>query len=247
MTYLIVVLIGVGLILAFRLLTWPATFVATLMALPLLWAGGWSWLTAPLAFLISSSVWTRWPGASRERDRTRHARQVLANGLPGMVFAAVALVLSDPRFGVAVAASFAAAAADTWATEWGGSFGGRPLSLRTFRTVPPGQSGAISLVGTLATVAGAAFIAVLCAATGMILWKYALWVTLAGTAGSLLDSLAGAWVQGLWNGPTGELHETPPAGKKSRLLRGLRWVDNDIVNLIATTSGGLIVLWSLGL
>jgi uncharacterized protein (TIGR00297 family) len=242
-TYLIAIVAGAALIRMLRLLNWPATITAALMAFLLLIAGGWSWLTPALAFLFSASLWTQWPGASRSTDRTRSARQVLANGLVAMIFSLTAIVTSHPALSAAIVGCFAAAAADTWATEWGGKFGGRPVSLRTFRLVQPGQSGAISLVGTLATILGALFIAALAAVVGMIAWEHIFVIGLAGTLGSVFDSIAGAWFQGMWKEADDTFSEQPPGGINLKPYRGFRWVDNDIVNLTATLSGGLLSLW----
>jgi len=243
LTYLLAVFAGALLISVLRLLSWIATLVAALMAFLLLLTGGWSWLTPALAFLLSSSLWTRWPGASRVNDTTRSAKQVLANGLAPMMFTILALANPHPALTCAVVGSFAAAAADTWATEWGGKFGGRPLSLRNFKRVVSGQSGAISVVGTVASIIGAVFIAAVSAYVGMIDWSHLIVIGAAGTLGSLLDSIAGAWVQGIWKTTNSSYSEQPPGDRKLSPERGFRWVDNDIVNVIATLSGGLLTLW----
>ncbi|MBS1262596.1 MAG: hypothetical protein MAG453_01952 [Calditrichaeota bacterium] len=238
--YLAAVVAGSVLIASLRLLTVPATFVAAGMAFLLLLAGGWSWLAPALAFLFLAGLWTRWPGASHDRDRTRRARQVLANGIAPMLFSLAAIITGAAFLAIPVAGCYAAAAADTWATEWGGAFGGRPLDLRTLRLARAGQSGAVSALGTAATVAGAASVAVACAWAGMIGWELALPVTAAGAGGSLIDSLSGAWLQGLWRTERGELVEERRAGEPVEIQRGVRWIDNDVVNLIATASGGVL-------
>jgi uncharacterized protein (TIGR00297 family) len=210
----------------------------------LLWsAGGWGWLAPPLTFLLLTGVWTRWPGRSR-RDRTRRLRQVAANGLPSTAVGLAALLgLQEDAAALMVAGSFAAAAGDTWATEWGGAFGGRPLSLRSFRRVCPGTSGAVSLPGTFASLAGAGSVALAGWLAGMYGVCAAWIVVLAGVAGSLLDSIAGAWLQQRWAGPAGEdLEEKGRAGEPARRVRGLPGVDNDVVNLLATSAGALVPL-----
>ena len=106
-------------------------------------------------------------------------------------------------------AALAAANADTWATEIGSALGGRPYDLRTGKPAPPGTSGAVSLPGTLAALAGAALI-------GLFAGDGAGWgvVTAAGFGGAFLDSLLGATVQARWPDPLrpGRLHGAPPGG-----------------------------------
>ncbi len=241
--YLAAVIVGAILIRGLRLLDTPATIVAAIMALSLLMAGGWSWLTPALAFLITSSIWTHWPGASKSEDSTRDYKQVLANGLVPMLAAALFLITGYPSLAPVIVGCFAAAAADTWATEWGGKFGGRPLDLHTFKFVNSGQSGAISLIGTIASAVGATFVTTISAFAGMIHWEVVVAVSLAGTVGSLIDSLAGAWLQGLWIDDSGQILETPPEDIKRPPPRGIQWVNNDIVNLITTLAGGLLAFW----
>jgi uncharacterized membrane protein len=62
----------------------------------------------------------------------------------------------------------------------------------------------------------------------------------AGLAGSLADSLAGATLQAAYACVVcGEPFESPGShcGQPLQLVRGHTWVTNDVVNLIATTTG----------
>jgi uncharacterized membrane protein len=65
-------------------------------------------------------------------------------------------------------------------------------------------------------------------------------VASAGLVGMLVDSLAGATVQGLFECPScgarSERRETV-CHEPVRLIRGYAWLDNDAVNLAATLAG----------
>lgn len=197
--------------------------------------GGWAWAAALLTFFGTSTVLSRWRRGAKEvlgyeKGGRRDAGQVLANG---GVAALCALVPLAFPFGIAHAhllflAALAAANADTWATEIGSALGGRPYDLRTGRPAPPGTSGAVSLPGTGAALAGAGLLGLFAGdGTG---WAV---VTAAGLAGSLLDSLLGATVQARWRDPlrpglfTERPQPAPPA-------RGLPGVTNDVVNALCT-------------
>jgi uncharacterized membrane protein len=191
-------------------------------------------------------VLTQLTGGSGGR---RTERQVLANGA---VAAAAALVGSWP----AVAGALAAATADTWATEIGSFSPTPPRLVTTARRVPAGTSGAVTWLGTAGGLAGASAIAGLAAAFARTGWRSAALVAAAGAGGMLADSLLGATVQGAYECPDcGRRWERGggwPAGAAAchgppRLVKGLRWLDNDGVNLAATLAGGGLGALSAGL
>lgn len=222
-----------------------ATFVGTAAI-----AAGWRWGAVLLAFFVSSSLLSRWKhAAKRERteslvgkDGERDARQVLANG---GVFAVAAIAVAAGGWAAAPVvglAALASATADTWATEVGTAVGGSPRSVLTWRTLPAGTSGGVTLSGTLASVAGAGFIALLVRALG---WPAAVALAVGGggVAGSLADSMLGAVVQARrWcdacERPTERRAHT--CGAATRLVGGIGAVDNDFVNLLATVIGAAV-------
>lgn len=72
---------------------------------------------------------------------------------------------------------------------------------------------------------------------------YPLLAAAGGLAGSFLDSLMGATVQGIYY-CAGCSKETESAvhrcGRAAQPLRGWRWLNNDLVNLLASVGGGLL-------
>ncbi|MGC9990845.1 MAG: DUF92 domain-containing protein [Candidatus Cybelea sp.] len=208
-------------------------------------AGGWSSAAVLLAFFIPSALLTR---LGRERKRSlrgthepapRNAWQVLANGGVAALCAIAAVSASVP-FSAAFAGAFAAASADTWGTEIGTLARRRPISILTFRPIEPGLSGGVSLLGTIATIGGA-----LCVAVVASLLRVApFWpVAVAGVAGALLDSIVGAGLQARQWCPACSCEcETPQhyCGTPTTLRRGVRWIQNDAVNLMATLGGAIV-------
>ncbi len=221
-----------------RALTAGGSLVTVFMALILIAGGGYIWLVPAVTFFVLSSVWTRWPGGADRKKAPRNSWQVLANGGVAALGGILALLGFADIGRLIVTGSFAAAAADTWSTEWGRPLGGHPLSLRTFRQSEPGRSGAISFVGTVASLSGAASVALASFAVDILSGKETILIFLAGAWGGLIDSLAGAWVQGVWENSDGSITEhKQPGTSEQRLVQGVAWIDNNAINLICTIAG----------
>jgi uncharacterized protein (TIGR00297 family) len=173
----------------------------------------------------------------------RDAAQVRANGGVFALAALLSLVGDTVDWSALAVGALAAAASDTWATEVGTLGGRAPRSIVTWRRVPPGTSGGVSAAGVAAAVAGAAFVAVVAALVG---WRGVAGAAfLAGVAGSTLDSVLGATVQvRRWCDRCGAPTEraTHGCGASTRVIGGVRWIDNDVVNAVSTAAGGLIGL-----
>lgn len=221
--------------------------------------GGLTWAILLLTFFITSSALSR---AFKKRKQgldekfskghERDAGQVLANGGLATVFAGLHFFFPDSAWTwVGFAASLAAVNADTWATELG-VLNPHPPRLITNLTkaVEKGTSGGISLVGTLASLAGSALIALLASfLTGN--WSLFLPVTLAGLAGSLFDSLLGGTIQAMYYCPTDkketEKHPLHTCGTPTTHLRGWQWLDNDWVNFACGAFGVIVANLLLGI
>ena len=210
---------------------------------------GWRWGVLLVLYFSAAVLLSRVGRTDKERRTggvvakggARDATQVAANG---GVFAACALVVAfgPPSFcvtmGLAALGALAASAADTWATEIGTQFGGTPRSVLTLRPLAAGTSGAISMLGSLAMIAGAAFVAFV--ARWMGVSDAVLVVALAGIGGALADSLLGATLQERrWCPACGVSSERAvhDCGVATTHAGGREWIDNDMVNLLSTFAG----------
>lgn len=206
--------------------------------------GGWPAALVVFAFFIPAVLLSR-HGRARKRELVdigkhgaRDAWQVLANG--GVATLCIALWPHGDAFACAFAGAYAAASGDTWGTEIGTLARGRPRSILTFRPLPTGLSGGVTLAGTLAEIGGACVVAL---AAAMVDIGSFLPIALGGVAGALIDSLLGASAQSLRWCPTCERAcETNPhvCGTPTTQRRGLRWMNNDAVNLCATIGGAVV-------
>lgn len=212
--------------------------------------GGWVGGMALIGFFLSSSLLSKLFKRQKEvveadfaKTGTRDLGQALANGGVAAVAAVGYAWTGDTAWMGALLGALAAANADTWATELGVLSQSAPRMITSFRPVVRGSSGAVSLYGTLAALGGAAFVGLLAALVNPVWWRVLPWLALGGLAGSFLDSLLGATVQGIYWCPTCQ-KETERlvhrCGSPTRLYRGWAFVNNDLVNLLATAAGALV-------
>jgi uncharacterized protein (TIGR00297 family) len=218
--------------------------------------GGWAWAVLLMTFFISSSALSR-AFTKRKASLTekfskgsqRDWGQVLANGGLGAGLAVVHAFLPDQTWPwIAFAGAMAAVNADTWATELGVLNPSPPRMLISWRPVERGSSGAISLTGSLAALAGAGLVALLAYLFYPEIGFTAIWVgaTLGGAGGSLFDSLLGATVQAIYWCPKckkeTERYPKHLCGTETTQIRGWSWLDNDWVNFGASLAGALLAL-----
>jgi uncharacterized protein (TIGR00297 family) len=207
-------------------------------------AGGWPGAAVLFAFFIPSTLLSR-VGSERKRSLgggghgPRGGWQVLANGGVAAICASFGLHAGAP-LAAAFAGAFAAASADTWATEIGVLAKSTPRSILTLRPVTPGMSGGVTRLGLLASVAGACCVAIAAARLGLApFWS----VAAGGVAGALADSVLGASLQALrWCPRCARECETRrhDCGGATELRRGEPWMGNDAVNLVATLCGAVV-------
>ena len=180
----------------------------------------------------------------------RDLGQVLANGGLGALLAAGFAAYPHPLWLAAYVGAMGAVNADTWATEIGVLDPEKPRLITTGRPVAVGTSGGVSKLGLMATLAGGGCIGLLSGLLRLAIGDQigqalllAVGGLLGGLAGSLFDSLLGATVQGIYYCDRC-LKETEQnqhhCGTQTRLLRGYRWLGNDLVNLLSSAVGAVV-------
>lgn len=119
-------------------------------------------------------------------------------------------------------ASLATKLSDTFASEIGKAYGRRTFLITTFKPVPPGTEGAVSLEGTLAGVVGSILIAGAGVGLKLMGWNAVPLVLIAAFVATNVESLLGASLQ----------NEQHP------------WATNEFINFLNTLIGSLV---SIGL
>lgn len=225
--------------------------------------GGWQWAILLLTFFISSSALTRAFGHRKRgldekysKSGERDAAQVLSNGGLPALFAALHGFFPDAAWPwIGFAGALAAVNADTWATELGVLNPTPPRLITDLRKrVEKGTSGGVSLVGTLASLAGSALIAALAALLSPTeqqslitdYWSLLLLITASGLIAALFDSLLGATLQAMYFCPKDrketEKHPLHTCGTHTIHIRGWKWLDNDRVNVACGALGSALAL-----
>lgn len=122
--------------------------------------------------------------------------------------------------------------ADTWSTELGVLSKSKPRLITTFKSVEPGISGAISLVGTLGGLLGSSLILF----TGLFFVQFnlniILWLMVFSVIGNFLDSLMGATIQGQYQCQVCSkfTEKKCHCNQPTQIISGFRIVGNDSVN-----------------
>jgi uncharacterized protein (TIGR00297 family) len=154
-----------------------------------------------------------------EADSGRSASQVMAN------LGVAALLLAIPAFGpgyLLALAALAEVAADTTSSEIGPAFSIKTVLITTWKAVPPGTDGGVSLAGTAVGIVAAVITAACAAALGLASSFAAVVIACAGIAGMLVDSVLGA------------------------TLERSGYLNNDLVNLLGTAVAALIASLAVG-
>lgn len=216
-------------------------------------SAGVQWGVLLVVYFVIATALSRWKHAEKsartasvvQKTGARDAFQVVANGAVFVAAALGATIWDSATLTAAALGALAASMADTSATEMGAAFGGAPRSLTSGERMAPGLSGGVTLVGTLALLAGSAVVGTSSRLLGFS--TVAAWSAFAGgIVGALADSLLGSTLQERRHCPAcgalteRRLHNCQPAGVETMVVGGIRRFDNDWVNLTSTAIGAVV-------
>jgi uncharacterized protein (TIGR00297 family) len=203
-------------------------------------------------FFVSSSLLSKWNGKKKsslveihEKGSVRDWAQVLANGGIAAAAGLSAFFWPTPLSILALGISLASANSDTWASELGTLSKRPPISIRNFKRVATGTSGAISLGGTLAGFLGSLLIAVVSTLLFQLSLELFFFILFFGFFGMLIDTILGAYLQAEYICRKCGLHIEKPihCHEEAVLCKGSSWIRNDTVNFISSLSAVLLGLF----
>ncbi|MFA7563874.1 MAG: DUF92 domain-containing protein [Candidatus Neomarinimicrobiota bacterium] len=214
--------------------------------------GGINWVIPMATFFVLSSILSKLGKAHKsqlaimqEKGSNRDLIQVYANGGVALVMAILYFYTEMDLFYLMFLGSLAAATADTWGTEIGTFSKSQPVHILTGKAVPAGTSGGVTVLGTSGVFVGAGILTL----SGIFpleqsLMKIALIIIISGILGALIDSVLGGTIQAQYRCPV--CRKTTEKVKHcnnqaTTLISGYRWINNDVVNLVCTLSGALLV------
>jgi uncharacterized protein (TIGR00297 family) len=229
-------LLAIAWVLPKKLLT-PAGYLHAWILGVLVWGClGWRGYAVVMAYFLIGSGVTRIGMAQKEaagiaenRSGVRGPENVWGSALTATVCALGVLLVNSglltlssdwsALFSLGYVASFATKLSDTTASEVGKAYGKRTFLITTLQPVPAGTEGAVSLEGTLAGGLGAAIMALVGWATGLISGLGILLCLIAAFVATNLESVIGATLQ-----------------------EKLPWLTNELVNIANTTIGAIAAI-----
>ena len=230
-----------------RQLTLGGSIAAFLVGFFTTWILGFGALASLMLFFLSAAVLSklarRIAGKNSEKIQKkggcRDSLQVFANGGMALLAALLYAFAPSPVTLVMFGAGVGEAASDTFAGEVGILSKAKPVSIITGRPMKAGLSGAVSGLGTGAGLLGAVLLALCWMGNFFPLdgksVSYASVVAVGSFFGCLMDSVLGATLQAHYYDEEKDLltEHSMMEGKKLPLVRGIGWIDNDVVNLMS--------------
>ncbi len=221
--------------------------------------GGWEWGILLGAFFVSSSLLSHFREEEKritaekfDKGHRRDVGQVFANGGLGSLIAVLSFIAPWAGWFPIFVGVMATVTADTWATELGTLAKRPPRLITTGQQVEVGSSGGVSPMGTAASATGGLVVGLLAGllVPGLSTMVAAVIGTLGGLVGSAFDSLLGATIQQIYycdNCQKDTERKVHKCGHNTKPLRGWSWLNNDLVNLLASAAGGVValVIWQL--
>jgi uncharacterized protein (TIGR00297 family) len=203
----------------------------------------WEGLSLLAIFFISSSLWSKYKKQQKEKveekldkGSRRDWQQVVANGgIPSIMSLAYAIT-HDPLWVIGFTIAIASSNSDTWASEVGPLSKTRPVLIRSFRHVDRGTSGAVSLLGTVASLCGSLLIAGVAAYFFEFSFNELFMLTLFGFLGNIIDTLFGAYLQVVFQCEQCglETEKTRHCERYTTYLKGIPILNNEAVNFISS-------------
>jgi len=175
-------------------------------------ATGWPGYVVLVVFFVLGTLVTKVKysekaekGIAQEDEGRRGAKHAVANCLAALILGVVAWILESNGKGeiavmlmVGYTGAFATALSDTASSEIGQAYGKTTILLTSFKRVPPGTEGAVSLEGTLAGIFASLLMGLAAFTVGVVPGIVGIAaVILAAFIGNTLESVIGSTIEQL--------------------------------------------------
>jgi uncharacterized protein (TIGR00297 family) len=193
-------------------------------------------------FFCTSSFWSFYKSRLKKDLEEKHEKgskrdwiQVFANGGVAALSSLLYYFTNDVIWIIAFLTSLASATGDTWSSEIGPLSKRPPLSVKSFKVVEAGTSGAISLLGTFSAILGVGVITIVGMFLLPITAKMAWIIFVFGILGNGIDTFLGAYFQRTYQCVVCSLETEKPShcNRKARKISGSSLLNNDGVNFLA--------------
>ncbi len=180
----------------------------------------------------------------QQEKKGRNLLQLFSNLGASLILVIVHYFVENPAIMVGAVASFACAIGDSMASDIGVLQKKNPFDFCRWKRVERGVSGGVSLLGSVMAIIVIAADIYLCYAVGDMRLAA---VCIAGGAavfGVVIDSVLGSLVQARFSCKTcGKVTENKLCcGEKADRISGVKWIDNNMVNIISNCLSGIVAL-----
>ncbi len=177
-----------------------------------------------------------------EEKNGKSILQLAANLLVPLFLSVLYYYVHNKAIIVGALAAFASAISDSMASDIGVLQKSKPLDICTFKRVDAGVSGGISLLGTSMAVLTALVYSFICYTLIKLSLAATIIVGVSTLLGVMIDSMLGSLAQGKYKCEIcGKQVEKPMCcHSDARLIHGLRFIDNNTVNIISNSGAAVI-------
>lgn len=222
-----------------KALTIPALIIAILFSTLITYFGGLaSFIILVIVFL--GSIITKIFSKSK-KSKKRKLIQIISNVGVGTISLIIFKMTTNNIYLLIYASIMAESLADTLASDIGVLSKKEPINILNFKKGERGLSGNISILGLTSALIGSVLI-------GLIYYigiekniiSFII-IMLSGFLGSLVDSILGASIQVKYKCEKCKkvTERKEHCGKKTNYYKGIKWIDNNLVNLL---SNGIIFM-----
>jgi uncharacterized protein (TIGR00297 family) len=225
-----------------RLLTKSGAIASTAVGLAVALGLGWRGLVVLGLFFCTSSMWSKLKSKSKQHLQQKHEKgsqrdwqQVMANGGLAALSSLLFFYFQKDLWLIVFSIALASANSDTWASEIGTLSKQKPLFIRTMKKSETGTSGAVSLLGSTAGLAGSFLIALVVGILFQLNGKDLISIFLFGFLGNIFDTLLGAFFQVAYicRICSSETEKKIHCNQATTILRGVPILNNDAVNFLS--------------